>query len=334
MTFNHLLIDSRINGHNIYVNNWEELTIDGFAHKRFYAIHEDDYKQGKFFLLFKLVKLVVNNTLRLRNVFSPKDILVLHGTKNYIWLLPFFFAKNENKYLVLHESLNTSSIIGFLLELFVKYFKNFSVISVLKTSQLSDYIYLPPTVSDAFRNSSCKKFYPKSKFDFISIGNLNPLKGFDLILSNFTIGKWCSRYSIFGGEYHTQKKYVDFIKKLVELKVQDGLNISLNGQLQVKNVISVLSHHDILILPSRTEASPIVVLEALTLGMPVIASNVGDLGLWEKEFEGLFIVDFSNFEEVNLIMDKVKHGLSPGAFNRSHPIISGEYYSRFHLNFK
>ena len=38
MNIGHLLIDSRTNGHKVYVDNWESLNIPNVIHYKFYGI--------------------------------------------------------------------------------------------------------------------------------------------------------------------------------------------------------------------------------------------------------------------------------------------------------
>ena len=81
-------------------------------------------------------------------------------------------------------------------------------------------------------------------------------------------------------------------KKLIKSLNSNSFQIKLMGQLSLDNVPDVLLDMNFLLLPSRSEASPIVVLEALALGKIVIASNVGDLHYWANVFDGLIITDF------------------------------------------
>lgn len=75
--------------------------------------------------------------------------------------------------------------------------------------------------------------------------------------------------SIYGNIYDKS-----FFNKLESSKTE---NITLNEGINRKDLLNVLSNFDALILPSTNEGQPIVILEAISIGMPVIANYTGDI---------------------------------------------------------
>lgn len=62
-----------------------------------------------------------------------------------------------------------------------------------------------------------------------------------------------------------------------QLKKNATPNVKLNGALSREEIVEKMITSDCLILPSWNEGQPIVLLEAMSVGLPVIATNVGDV---------------------------------------------------------
>lgn len=71
----------------------------------------------------------------------------------------------------------------------------------------------------------------------------------------------------------------------------DGDRITFLGT--VTDVLPLLLRHDVLLLPSVREGLPGVVLEAATLGLPVVASNLDGVRIIAEDFAGVEVVDLS-----------------------------------------
>ncbi len=77
------------------------------------------------------------------------------------------------------------------------------------------------------------------------------------------------------------------LSKSIEKKVSQLSDTRIHFLGAVDNIEFIISQYDILLLPSRLDGRPQVVLEALAMGVPVIASNVGGLpSLVEPEITG------------------------------------------------
>lgn len=89
------------------------------------------------------------------------------------------------------------------------------------------------------------------------------------------------------------------IEKLVkELNILD--KVIFYGQRPYKETLSIIKSSDILILPSKSEILPNVILEALALDKPVIATKVGDIP--NIKSENLYLVD--EIHEINDLIEQ------------------------------
>jgi glycosyltransferase involved in cell wall biosynthesis len=52
---------------------------------------------------------------------------------------------------------------------------------------------------------------------------------------------------------------------------------------------SVWADHQLLVLPSRTEAAPLVIVEAMLCGRPVVATDVGAVREWVTDGDNGFV---------------------------------------------
>lgn len=118
--------------------------------------------------------------------------------------------------------------------------------------------------------SELRAFLKKPARKFISIGRFSPEKGHDLLVEAFAAFHKESPDSVLiiiggGGElYEKTKEHVDNL----------GLGDSAVLLQSVQNPMPILKACDLFILSSRYEGLGLVILEADTLGLPVIATDV------------------------------------------------------------
>jgi glycosyltransferase involved in cell wall biosynthesis len=62
---------------------------------------------------------------------------------------------------------------------------------------------------------------------------------------------------------------------LINMTVKKGLEKHIHFSGYQENVFHFLNQMDILVLPSRTEGCPMVIIEAMASGLPIVATNVG-----------------------------------------------------------
>jgi glycosyltransferase involved in cell wall biosynthesis len=135
--------------------------------------------------------------------------------------------------------------------------------------------YLPNAVSPMFIRESFRN-YPEGKYysqvpTILFVGHVVKAKGvFDLIRVAGEIGNL--RLKIAGISRSSE------LKEITELRLSyPTLEVDLLGNLTSEQLIKELKSATIFCLPSYTEGFPNAVLEAMALGAPIVASDVGEI---------------------------------------------------------
>ena len=68
-----------------------------------------------------------------------------------------------------------------------------------------------------------------------------------------------------------------------------GVEATFLGRLPRPEALAVMDRATVLLHPSQDEAAPTVVLEARALGTPVVCCDAGDLKLWARRDDGIFL---------------------------------------------
>lgn len=162
------------------------------------------------------------------------------------------------------------------------------------------YFQVNEILRDDFFNSEWNmEIESKVKFKIVSIISDSPIKGFDEILKIhaefFKMNMFEFEFVIIG-----ISKDANIIKNARNGKLVDVGNISFKGHLNSKEIISVMMESDLFLLPSKCENSSNSLCEAMALGMPCLAANVGGIpSLVENGYNGL-LFDHNN------IIDTIK----------------------------
>ncbi len=152
-------------------------------------------------------------------------------------------------------------------------------------------IVVIPTGVDPFTRS----LLPRSKKDItiVSVGRLMPHKGHQYLLEAFS--KLAFEYPnvklvILGGGY-LLSEYEKFVKSFnLEQRV------IFTGHISRDKVDGWYQKSDIFCLPSLVDTNPVVVIEAMSYGLPVVATDVGAVG--EIVDKSGIIVEKNNSEQI------------------------------------
>ncbi len=132
--------------------------------------------------------------------------------------------------------------------------------------------------------------FESDKTHFLFIGRFHPNKGIDILVDAIfllpeEVKKKC-HFHIFGDgplKMEIEKK----LEKNQELKNC----ISLKGYANPITASSYLHACDALVIPSRIESIPVILSDAAQAGIPVIATDVGDMGKIVNKYEAGVVVE-------------------------------------------
>ncbi|MCF6324139.1 MAG: glycosyltransferase family 4 protein [Gammaproteobacteria bacterium] len=113
----------------------------------------------------------------------------------------------------------------------------------------------------------------------LSVGNLNPLKGIDVLLGALDGLASPYKVKIVGLELETHAAYARslYVHASEITALEKECTIEFIGWQEKGKIRSLLAGCDVFVLPSRSEACPIVLLEAMAMKCICVASDVGDV---------------------------------------------------------
>lgn len=140
----------------------------------------------------------------------------------------------------------------------------------------------PPVSVDTYRDEPDEDYSVREEFDIdragpiiAVVGNLNPVKGHDILIEAATqITQRTRPFTILfvGKRLDSRQSYYDDLRQQIK---DAGLEETFKFVGWQSNVAGILRDVDLLTVPSLTESGPMVVLEALAAGCPVVTTDVG-----------------------------------------------------------
>jgi glycosyltransferase involved in cell wall biosynthesis len=157
--------------------------------------------------------------------------------------------------------------------------ETFSVHDALTIPAPVDAAYWSRAVLDGHETGVAEWCYgnkDRPPFRILAVANLNPLKGIDILLAALREleGPW--HLKIVGAELETHSAYARFLYEQANQLASLGSGaIEFLGWTEREKIRALMSACDVFVLPSRSEACPIALLEALSMECATVATDVG-----------------------------------------------------------
>ncbi len=189
-------------------------------------------------------------------------------------------------------------------------------------------------VKNAIPISNRLNFKVNKYYDIIFVGRLGRVKGVDILLKAIQILK---------EKYHRSLRVAivgdgSLMNDLKELALQYGINEYIDFLGVRKDVLELMRESSIFVLPSRWEGFGLVLLEAISVGVPVVATKVGGIPEVIEDGKDGILVEPENPEELsNAILrllsdDNLRSLISLNAYKKVKEEYSIEKYSKILLS--
>lgn len=167
-------------------------------------------------------------------------------------------------------------------------------------------------------NLLLKKIGVEPKKYILSVGRLSEEKGLEnLIMAYKNIQKPDYKLVIVGGYTHNTL----WVRNLM---AQKGENIKFTGFICGKDLAELYTNAGLFVAPSPCEGFPLVMLEALSYGLPVLASDI--FPHREMKLESKRYCNCENIKEFSLKMDKlIGEGITEEEAEKYRTMLKGNY---------
>jgi len=212
----------------------------------------------------------------------------------------FSIISHTNSKIVLHCHCNIENAIYKYSKLFQNMLNRSTAVFVLNKAS-KDYLYreynIESIIVPNFINNVYKMFAKHAKLNkptietILYVGHIQSSKGCDTIIK---VARYFPKikFRLVGHLYPEIRK------------ITKPSNIILVGEVSRENIINEYKMADIFIFPSHTEGFPLAVLEAMSFGLPIIATRVGAIPDMLEEKGGIF-VSIDDVNDVRRAIDAI-----------------------------
>ena len=236
----------------------------------------------------------------------PKHKYVsFHGTANeFIYLAPVavFYSKLLRKKISLRKFAGNFDEVykngSFIQQSFIRYILKKSDILFFETKylvaffkQFNSKTYWFPNVREETTLRTSSQYSEK----FVFIGQVRKEKGIDEIIEAFK--KLDTKYNV--DIYGPLSR--EYTKKDLTLET-----VTYKGLLTPNDITATLQNYDVLLLPSYREGYPGVIIEAFSVGLPVIATNLKGISEIVTKNSGL-LIDVQNGTQIKEAVESISN---------------------------
>ena len=297
-TIVHCLLDDRFGGPQNYAisvtkaleQEFNFLTISpGFTSKKNLRL----IKLRRFFRFLFIIDIFINY-LQIYYFFKRRNykdnIFILH-IHSYLNFSPLIFATLHRMPVLYH--FHEASKNDFLTSIFCKFLSKSKLITFCHVSKTHasnihglNFKILPCFINNKHFNkkpntSNLKQqtTYRNEAIEIVMIGNLNPVKDHFLALNALRDTKNKVTLNVIGAQLNTQRSYATKVFSEAEKIQKSNAKIKINflGFRKQNEVATYLRKADVMLLTSKSEACPLVILEARKMGNFIVSTDVGDI---------------------------------------------------------
>ena len=246
--------------------------------KEIKIIHIHSASNGSFYR--KSVFLLIGK------LWNKKIVFHIHGGGFQDFYLNTLLGKKYIRYI-----LNRSDTIICLSDNLMNFFRE--VLAVKSVISLGNPIEINECKSNTLQNNQVKLLF---------LGNINEEKGIFWLIDFLKDNTYYKK-----GEITLEIGGIGDVDRLNDKisTLSNGNNIHYLGWLDQEAKTKALSECTIFILPSKIEALPISILEAMSFGKPIVATNVGGIPSIVKESHNGWLFDYQSDDQLRSIINKI-----------------------------